>query len=90
MIFGKLLEDTPARLRHMLPAAKQQYFESVKTSMLAQGISLQTTRAERIGRHIAGFMTTLLRLANALSLGLLGEAMNRLHARRMRRRAMGF
>jgi glycosyltransferase involved in cell wall biosynthesis len=90
LIFGKLLEDTPEELRHMIPAAKQQYFESVKTSMLAQGISLQTTRAERIAGRIAGLIAAVLRAGNALSLGLLGEAMNRLHRRRMRRRALGF
>jgi glycosyltransferase involved in cell wall biosynthesis len=90
LIFGKLLEDTPERLRHMFPAAKQQYFESVKTAMLAQGISLQTTAAERIGKRVAGAITAVSDVANRLSLGLLDEAMRRLHARRVRRRAMGF
>jgi glycosyltransferase involved in cell wall biosynthesis len=90
LIFGKLLEDTPERLRHMFPAAKQQYFESVKTSMLAQGISLRTTRAERIAGRIAEFIAAVSRAGNALSLGLLGEVANRLHKRRMRRRAVGF
>lgn len=88
-IFSKLLEDTPEKLRHMFPAAKQQYFEAVRTAMAAQGITLQASRAERIGRRVADVISAISRAANKLSLGLLGEVWNRLHKRRMGRRAVG-
>jgi glycosyltransferase involved in cell wall biosynthesis len=89
LIFGKMLEDTPEKLRHMFPAAKQEYLESVRAGMLAQGISLRTSRAERIGAHVAELIGALARGANTLSLGLLGEAADRLQRRRTRRRAAG-
>jgi glycosyltransferase involved in cell wall biosynthesis len=38
--FGKMLQDTPSRLRHMLPAAKRQFFDYLKSCFLAEGVEL--------------------------------------------------
>jgi glycosyltransferase involved in cell wall biosynthesis len=39
--FGKILQDTPPRLRHMLPTAKRQFFHYLKRSFLAEGLQLR-------------------------------------------------
>jgi hypothetical protein len=38
--FGKILQDTPPRLRHMLPSAKRKFFVYLKNSFLAEGLDL--------------------------------------------------
>jgi len=38
--FGKMLQDTPPRLRHMFPAAKRQFFDYLVRSFLAEGLEL--------------------------------------------------
>jgi glycosyltransferase involved in cell wall biosynthesis len=38
--FGKMLQDTPPRLRHMFPAAKRQFFDYLTRSLLAEGLEL--------------------------------------------------
>ena len=43
--FGKILQDTPPRLRHMLPAAKRQFFDYLTNSSLAEGLQLDLVDA---------------------------------------------
>jgi glycosyltransferase involved in cell wall biosynthesis len=43
--FGKILQDTPPRLRHMLPAAKRQFFDYLKYSSVADGLQLDLVDA---------------------------------------------
>jgi hypothetical protein len=38
--FGKMLQDTPPRLRHMFPAAKRQFFDCLTRGLLAEGLAL--------------------------------------------------
>jgi glycosyltransferase involved in cell wall biosynthesis len=39
--FGKILQDTPPRLRHMLPRAKRGFFAYLKNNFLAEGLDLE-------------------------------------------------
>jgi glycosyltransferase involved in cell wall biosynthesis len=54
--FGKMLQDTPLRLRHMFPAAKRQFFDYLVRSFLAEGLELdhlslaQWHALEEVGR----------------------------------------
>jgi hypothetical protein len=38
--FGKILQDTPPRLRHMLPRAKRRFFAYLRNSLLAEGLDV--------------------------------------------------
>jgi glycosyltransferase involved in cell wall biosynthesis len=38
--FGKMLQDTPPRLRHMLPAAKRQFLDYLTRNFLAEGLDI--------------------------------------------------
>ena len=40
MHFGKILQDTPPRLRHMLPTAKRQFLSYLKSCFRAEGLEL--------------------------------------------------
>jgi glycosyltransferase involved in cell wall biosynthesis len=39
--FGKILQDTPPRLRHMFPTAKRQFLGYLKSSFRAEGLELR-------------------------------------------------
>jgi glycosyltransferase involved in cell wall biosynthesis len=57
--FGKMLQDTPPRLRHMFPAAKRQFLDYLIRSFLAEGLELgyvglaQWRALEAQCRHLA-------------------------------------
>ena len=74
--FSKLLDDTPDKLRHMLPAAQRRYFLSVKVHLLAQGVRLKTSPAERMAESITAFIRVIFHAADKLSLGRAGAALH--------------
>jgi hypothetical protein len=41
MHFGKILQDTPPRLRHMLPTAKRQFLAYLRNGFRAEGLDLR-------------------------------------------------
>ena len=50
--FGKILQDTPPRLHHMLPAAKRELFLYLLRNFLAEGVALDHALIEH-ARHLA-------------------------------------
>jgi len=44
--FGKMLQDTPPRLRHMFPAAKRQFFDYLARNFLAEGLDMDALKAQ--------------------------------------------
>lgn len=75
--FIKLLEDTPAKLNHMLPEAKRQYLEMARANLSVQ---LPESRY-----HEQIIKMLLLRKANELSFGMAGKAWRMLKRLRMSR-----
>jgi glycosyltransferase involved in cell wall biosynthesis len=70
MHFGKLLEDSPARLHHMLPAAKWHFFQVLRYYLKAEGVPLHANLAERVGQLTTAFIRGAFDAADKVSFGL--------------------
>ena len=71
MHFSKLLDDTPARLHHMFPAAKRQFFLVLRSYLAAEGVPLHANMADRVGQVTTAFVRAAFHAADKVSFGLL-------------------
>lgn len=72
--FSKILEDTPVRLRHMLPAAELQFLSFLTNHLSARGLRLPRSGSERIGDGIAMLIRAAIDVADKLSFGMVRVA----------------
>jgi len=86
MHFGKLLEDTPARLHHMFPVAKRRFFLLLRFYLAAEGVPLHANLADRVGQMTAAFVRAAFHTADKASFGLARATLDRI-ARRERNTA---
>jgi glycosyltransferase involved in cell wall biosynthesis len=70
MHFSKLLEDSPARLHHMFPAAKYHFFQVLRFYLRAEGVPLHANLAERVGQLTSAFIRGAFHAADKVSFGL--------------------
>jgi hypothetical protein len=71
MHFSKLLDDTPARLHHMFPAAKFHFFQLLRFYLAAEGVPLHANMADRVGQVTTAFVRAAFHAADKMSFGLL-------------------
>jgi glycosyltransferase involved in cell wall biosynthesis len=68
--FSKILEDTPERLRHMLPAAELQFLGFLTNHLSARGLRLPRSGSERVGDGITMLIRAAINVADKLSFGM--------------------
>jgi glycosyltransferase involved in cell wall biosynthesis len=68
--FSKILEDTPERLRHMLPAAELQFLAFLTNHLSARGLRLPRSGSERVADGIAMLIRAAIDVADKLSFGM--------------------
>jgi glycosyltransferase involved in cell wall biosynthesis len=78
MHFSKLLGDSPARLRHMFPAAKFHFFQMFRFYLAADGVPLHAGLADRVGQLTTAFIRAAFHAADKLSFGLLRAGADKL------------
>jgi glycosyltransferase involved in cell wall biosynthesis len=76
--FGKLLEDSPARLHHMFPAAKFHFFQLLRFYLAAEGVPLHANLADRVGQLTTAFVRAAFHAADKVSFGLLRAGLDKM------------
>ena len=87
MHFSKLLDDSPARLHHMFPAAKFHFFQLLRFYLAAEGVPLHANMADRVGQLTTAFVRAAFHAADKVSFGLLRAGVDKMTGDGARRSA---